>query len=119
MVGLMARSQGRYDAIVSAATLIHFGGLAPVFAAAAAALKNNGLFVFTLFANMADARDFAVAQDFERARGGCYVHSRNHVMREAAAAGFGIEMLESEIQEQDLGGAPVVALVVVLRRGAA
>lgn len=116
MIGFMARGENRHDAIVSAATLIHFGDLAPVFAAAGAALKNDGLFVFTLFPDETASQDFAVAQDFELAKGGCYMHSRSYVIRQAAAAGFGVEMLATEIHEQDRGGAPVPALIVVLRR---
>jgi predicted TPR repeat methyltransferase len=117
IVSFMAAGANGYDAITSAATLIHFGDLAPVFEAAAGALKDDGLFVFTLFPNDGEtAADFAPAPDPELARGGCYAHAPHYVARLAEAGRFAVEMLARETHEHDPTGAPVEGLVVALRR---
>ena len=46
--GSHARPLCSFDVIVSADTLVYFGDLGSVVAAAAAALRPNGLFIFTL-----------------------------------------------------------------------
>lgn len=117
MVAFMTDNPDSYDAIASAATLIHFGDLSPVFDAAAVSLKDGGLFVFTIFPNDSDQNndEVVVAQNYGLARGGCYAHSPGYVSRLAETAGFDVESLEKEIHEYD-GPNPIMALVVALRR---
>jgi len=103
-----------YDVIVSAATLIHFGDLAPVMAAAASSVRANGLFVFTVLPNE-DGRDFAVAPLGGLAEGGCYLHSREYLTRTATESGFSVALLQTEVHEYDNEGAPVAGLIVALR----
>ncbi len=106
-----------YDAITCAATLIHFGDLSPVFGAAASCLRNDGLFVFTIFPNDSeqDGQEVMVAQLDGLARSGCYAHGKNYVMRLAEAAGFVVEMVDTDIHEY-YKGSPIMCFVVVLRR---
>ncbi len=106
-----------YDAVVSAATLIHFGDLRPVFDAAQAALRPNGIFVFTAFPHDAEtpSSGFAVAPITGLAYGGCYAHGPSYLRRTAEAAGFSVAVLDRETHEHHRGQ-PVAGLIVALRR---
>jgi predicted TPR repeat methyltransferase len=104
-----------YDAILGAATLIHFGDLAPIFQAAADALRNQGLFIFTLFPAGAGTDDFTIAANPGLAQSGCFAHSAGYVRRVATACGFAVEALEEVIHEHDACGNPVPGLLAVLR----
>src|SRR5262249_8525440 len=103
------------DAITCAATLIHFGDLRPAFSAAAAGLRDGGLFVFTVFPNDDDGEAVAAGSFAGYAPGGCDRHGRDYVVRLAEATGFAVEALETGVQEY-LRGTPTMALVVALRR---
>jgi predicted TPR repeat methyltransferase len=98
-----------FDVIVSADTLVYFGALEDVIAAAAGALRPAGLFIFTLEHGKA-----ADAPDFHLETHGRYTHSRAYVERLLAANGF-----ETDIGTADLrmeSGAPVAGLVVRARK---
>jgi predicted TPR repeat methyltransferase len=112
----LAQHAGSYDAVLGAATLIHFGNLQAVFKAVALCLRDKGLFVFTLFSHEADGTDFAVAANDKLARSGCYTHSADYVQRLAPECGFSIEALEKTVHEHDPDGNPIPGLLVVLRR---
>ena len=118
LVAFMVNNPGSYDAITCAATLIHFGDLMPVFDAAAASLRDEGLFIFTLFPNDSEGNspEVVAAQDTELANGGCYAHSPAYVRRLAEATGFVVEALDSEIHEYNRKGIAVMAIAVALRR---
>ena len=61
LVSFMAQREDCYDAVLGAATLIHFGNLQLLFRAAGSCLRQDGLFVFTLFADQDGRTDFSVA----------------------------------------------------------
>lgn len=113
----MQANPGKYDAVTCAATLIHFGDLSPAFMAAAACLRNNGLFVFTVFPNEReqDGKEVVVAQSEGLARSGCYAHGKNYITRLAESAGFVVEAFDTEIHEYHKDK-PVMCFVVVLRQ---
>ena len=117
LLSFMADHSNTYDAIVSAATLIHFGDLTSVFHAAASSLRDDGLFVFTLFPNDSGPNDqeVAVHPNSSLATAGCFAHSSGYVSRLAEAAGFFVEMLEQQIHEYHKT-VPIMGLVVALRR---
>ena len=123
LVPFMSGHKGSYDAILGAATLIHFGNLRALFQAAALCLRDSGLFVFTVFSNEtdvseeADGMDFAVAANAKLAQSGCYTHSVHYVERLARESGFSLQMLKKAVHEHDADGNPVPGLLVVLRRG--
>jgi predicted TPR repeat methyltransferase len=117
LVSFMSEHKGSYDAVLSAATLIHFGNLQAVFQAAALCLRDNGLFVFTLFSNENDRADFAVAANDKLAQSGCYTHRAQYVERLAPACRFSVEMLKKAVHEHDSDDNPIPGLLVVLRRG--
>jgi predicted TPR repeat methyltransferase len=105
-----------YDALLAAATLIHFGNLGPLFQAAARSLRRQGLFIFTLFPHEADNADFAVAASDRLAQSGCFRHGTGYVERLAADNGFAILLFKTVLHEHDQDGKPVPGLLAVLRR---
>jgi predicted TPR repeat methyltransferase len=117
LLSFMADHSNTYDAILCAATLIHFGDLTSVFHAASSSLRDDGLFVFTLFPNDRghDNQEVAVHPNSSLATAGCFAHSSSYVSRLAEAAGFFVEMLEQRIHEYHKT-VPIMGLVVALRR---
>ena len=83
LVQFLVERPGAFDVLVSADTLIYFGELAPVFAAARAALRPGGMLVFTLEALRDDD-----ANDYRLTESGRYAHTRAGVARRLSAAGF-------------------------------
>ena len=114
IVSFLSAHKDRYDAILGAAILVHFGDLRPIFQAVAQSLRANGLFIFTLFSN--ENSDFAVAASAPLAQSGCYAHSAAYVERLAEACGFSVLKLEQVVHEHDPDGNPVSGFVTVLRR---
>jgi predicted TPR repeat methyltransferase len=99
----------RFDLIVSADTLVYFGDLTAVAAAAAAALAPGGWFVFTLEQARHDARD-----GFRLEMHGRYTHTMAYVEQVLADAAFTTEIAQAELRME--AGAPVAGLVVAARR---
>lgn len=116
LVSFLSAHTDSYDAILGAATLIHFGSLQAAFQAAATCLRDGGLFVFTLFCDEANEADFAVAAKDRLAQSGCYTHRANYVERLAAENGFLVQMLNNAVHEHDQNDNPVPGMLVVLRR---
>lgn len=106
-----------YDVVTSAATLIHFGDLAPVFASMATTLRDGGRFIFTLFPHDGESAEAGVAVGSldGMAQGGCFLHGRNYVRRIAAANSLAVEALDDIVHEYH-NGKPVAGLLVVLQR---
>ncbi|KAB2967931.1 tetratricopeptide repeat protein [Zoogloea sp.] len=102
---------GMWDVIMSADTLCYFGDLRRVVTAAAGALKNDGLLVFTV----ERAEDVDAPDGFRINPHGRYSHARGHVEEVIRAAG--LELLEAggDILRTE-GGKPVQGLVVVARK---
>ena len=92
--------------IVSADTLVYFGDLEGVLAAAAGALRPNGLFVFTLEHAVGGEADV----DYRLELHGRYSHSRAYVERVLAAFGLQPWIVQAELRMES--GAPVAGLVV-------
>ena len=117
-VAFMKSHPNSYDGIVSAAMLIHFGDLEPIFTAAHGCLRGDGNFIFTLFpASGADCRRYAISSNTDFARGGCYIHRPEYARELATACGFELQTLRLETHE--CSGAdrqPVMGLLVSLRK---
>src|SRR5262249_45011833 len=111
----LSENRDSYDAIVAAATLIHFGDLKALFQAAGECLRKNGLFVFTLFSNEEDGADFAIASTDKLAQSGCFRHSMAYV-EGLAESGFSVLELKKVLHEYDQDGNPIPGLLGVLRR---
>ena len=93
-----------FDLIVSADALVYFGDLEVVIAALAAALRPNGLAVFTLEHAVADGADYRLE------RHGRYSHARAYVERLLASCGLQSKIIQAELRTE--AGAPVPGLVI-------
>ena len=100
-----------YDVIVSADTLVYFGEMEPVMAAAAAALRSGGWLAFTV----ERLEDAAAADDFNLDPSGRYRHSEAYLRRVLAQAEMEIASLETVTLRLE-GGQPVIGFLVTARR---
>jgi predicted TPR repeat methyltransferase len=95
-----------FDLIVSADTLVYFGGLEGVIAAVAGALRPNGLFVFTL----EHAPGNGTGADYRLELHGRYCHARAYVEQVLTSTGLQPTIMQAELRME--AGAPVPGLVI-------
>ena len=95
-----------YDVIVSADTLVYFGALEQVFAAAAAALRPGGVFIFTV----EEALDHAPTPTYDLQPHGRYSHSPSYVERLLVMVGLHPAIGRAELRKES--GLPVAGLVI-------
>ena len=112
LVRFLAERPGAFDVLVSADTLIYFGELAPVFAAAHAALRPGGTLVFTLEALPDDA-----PADFVLTQSGRYAHTRAGLDARLARAGLARRAIAPASPRHE-GGRAVPGWLVVAAREA-
>jgi predicted TPR repeat methyltransferase len=101
-----------FDVIVSADTLVYFGGLEEVVAAAAGALRPEGLLIFTLEHGVGES-----APDHRLQTHGRFAHARPYVERVLGNCGFAVDIGQAELRLES--GVPVQGLVVRARKAAA
>jgi predicted TPR repeat methyltransferase len=106
----LRESPGAFDLIVSADTLVYFGDLTGVLAAAAAALRPEGLFIFTL----EHAAEVEADVDYRLEWHGRYRHARAYVEQMLAFSGLQPEIVPAELRME--AGAPVAGLVIRARQ---
>ena len=99
-------SPGAFDVIVSADTLVYFGPLQGVLAAAAGALRPGGRFIFTV-EELIDAGSDA---GYSISPHGRYSHARQYLERVLADANLRAEIISAELRLE--AGDPVRGLVV-------
>ncbi|MDB5569180.1 MAG: methyltransferase type 12 [Hyphomicrobiales bacterium] len=97
---------GGADLALAADVFVYMGDLAPVFAAARAALAQGGLFAFSV---QKGASDWALGADLR------YAHGAGYLARLAAEHGFAIAVCDEASTRKD-AGLDVPGLVVVLAR---
>lgn len=102
--------RNRYDLIASADTLVYIGALDAVAAAAAAALRPGGAFVFTVETFADDTSPDRVILGPH----GRYTHGRAHVHEALSNAGMTLEILEPVVLRTELNQ-PVPGLLVAGR----
>jgi predicted TPR repeat methyltransferase len=102
LTAFLEERPGAFDVIVSADTLVYFGTLDPVAAAAAQALRPGGQLVFTVEELDGDGYDLSV--------NGRYRHSRGYLERVLGEAGLTPELVPAELRME--AGEPVAGLVV-------
>jgi predicted TPR repeat methyltransferase len=98
-----------YDLIVSADALCYFGDLSEVIAAAVAAVRPGGQFVFTV--ERGDRKNDTTAAGFRINPLGRYSHRESYVRRIVSEAGMKIGSVAHEKLRQEMGS-PVAGLVV-------
>jgi predicted TPR repeat methyltransferase len=104
LTGYLQAHPGEFDVIVSADTIVYFGELADVLRAAAGALREDGVFVFTV----EDAGD--APQPFHIDAHGRYAHRHDYVAQTLGGAGLQAEIVPAELRME--AGVPVRGLVV-------
>jgi predicted TPR repeat methyltransferase len=112
LTGYLRDHAGAFDVIISADTLVYFGPLDDVVAAAAGALRDGGLFIFTLERAANDA-----GPDFHLELHGRYTHAQPYVERLLSGAGLVPEIAHAHLRMES--GLPVDGLVVRARKQAA
>jgi predicted TPR repeat methyltransferase len=111
LVQFLADSPGAFDVLVSADTLIYFGELCPVFAAAHAALRPDGTLVCTVEALPDDS-----PVDYRLNESGRYAQTQASVRANLAAAGFDAPVIIPASPRYESGKA-VAGWLVTVRRG--
>jgi predicted TPR repeat methyltransferase len=99
-----------FDVIISADTLVYFGALERVLAAAARALRSGGYLFFTL-----EHGTSPLAPDYHLETHGRYTHARPYVERLLESNGLVPEIGQAELRMES--GVPVAGLVVRARKG--
>ena len=107
IVAAMEATPDSWDLLVAADVLIYLGDLAPVFSAAAAALRPGGRFAGTV--ESSDGADFVLGPARR------YAHSDSYIRRAAAEAGLRIPCL-SEASPRLEKGVPLPGLLFVLEK---
>ena len=102
---------GAFDVIVSADTLVYFGPLEEVVAAAENALRAGGRLVFTV----EELRGAGREADWSISPNGRYRHGRAYVERVLAAASLRSEIVPAELRLE--AGESVAGLVVRAAKG--
>jgi predicted TPR repeat methyltransferase len=110
LTAYLQTQSGAYDLIVSADTLCYFGQLEDVCAAAAQALRPQGLLVFTVERAAPNAHDAG----FHLAPHGRYNHDQEYLRRTLLAAAFQVVAIE-EVALRNEGGVAVGGLVATAR----
>ena len=109
LTGYLRDNPEAFDVIVSADTLVYFGALDDVAAAASRALRPGGLLIFTLEHGVAED-----APDFRLEKHGRYTHARPYVERLLTGEGLIPEIAQAELRMES--AVPVAGLVVRARK---
>jgi predicted TPR repeat methyltransferase len=100
-----------FDLICAADTFNYIGDLVPVFTAAHAALRDDGVFVFTLEAEVDDCE----RADFRLNSNGRYCHDVDYVKRTLIARGFTIGNVRFAALRKE-ASQPVAAVIIQARK---
>lgn len=106
VVAFLQTHEKQFDLIVAADVFTYLGDLVPVFRAARAALRGDGLFCFSVEAS--DDADFVLRSTLR------YAHAEGYLRRLAEQCRFAVDMIEQRIIRQD-AGADVTGYLAVLR----
>jgi predicted TPR repeat methyltransferase len=106
LTAYLLRFHAAWDVIVAADSLVYFGALEPVVAAAATALRTGGVFVFTV----EHAMDPQSTTTYTIQPHGRYAHSADYVERLLGTFGLKSMIVQAELRKES--GLPVAGLVV-------
>ena len=107
LVAGLGERPGAFDIIVAADTLIYFGALEPLFAAAALALRPGGHLIFTV-EHLASGDD----AEYHLEPTGRYSHAEPYLRRALGASGFTLRVVLRGVLRHE-SGQPVAGLVVL------
>lgn len=113
LVNYLEKQPAAFDVVISADTLCYFGDLEPVMQAAARAMRNNGILIFTV-----ERSDEPCEVGFTLQPHGRYAHTRAYLR----AGLMRCNLIPLRLQNRELrreGGRPVQGVVVSARAGAA
>ena len=103
---------GAFDLVISADTLVYFGALEPVFAAAHIALRDAGVLIFTV-EHASDDR--AAEAGYRLMLHGRYAHSQRYLRGALRDTGFDLITLELAVLRMESGN-EVTGMVVTARK---
>jgi predicted TPR repeat methyltransferase len=107
LTAYLQQHAGAYDVVASADTLVYFGDLVPVLAAAFAALRPGGWFGFSLEAHEGDGIELSAS--------GRYRHARAYVEQALHETGYvDVQIAADSLRKE--AGQPVASWVVLARR---
>jgi predicted TPR repeat methyltransferase len=110
LVDALSRAPAAYDLVVAADVLLYVGDLGPVFAAANGALRDGGIFAFTVEAlEVDDGREFVLRPSRR------FAHALPYLRATAAEHGL-TEIRADEAVLRREAGADVRGFVIVLRK---
>jgi predicted TPR repeat methyltransferase len=106
----LSKYQAAFDLLLAADVFIYVGALEGVFTAAAAALRPNSLFAFTV--ETADGDGFVLQSSYR------YAHSLSYLRKLAATHGFSEEIVRPAVLRKE-GQGQINGHIIVLRKPAA
>ena len=118
LASYLRASPQAFDVIASSDTLVYFGDLRDVFAAARRALRPAGRLLFTLEHAADDDDEPAPAAGYRIDPHGRYSHTEAYVRKTLVEAGFEVSDIEEAFLRRE-GESYVAGLVVLARRGEA
>lgn len=110
----MNTTSASFDIILAADTVIYFGDLRAVLAAATNALRPGGYLVFTIEAIASDPQ--VVAEGFHLHASGRYRHAKNYVATTLAQAGLVVVNIVDTVLREEIRQ-PVAGMLVTAQRG--
>jgi len=113
LTAFLAETTAAFDVIVSADTLVYFGSLEGVVAAAARALRPGGRLIFTV----EELKDAGYDAGYSLSLHGRYCHTRQYLERVLSGETLQVEMVPAELRLE--AGDPVAGLVVRATKPAA
>ena len=113
LTAFLDQATAAFDVIVSADTLVYFGSLEPVVAAAAKALRPGGRLIFTV----EELKDAGYDAGYSLSLHGRYCHTRQYLERVLSGETLQVEMVPAELRLE--AGDPVAGLVVRATKPAA
>jgi predicted TPR repeat methyltransferase len=111
LTAFLQQSAGQYDLIVSADTLVYFGALEAVLSAAAAALRANGMLIFSLEENT----EPDATAPYRLETHGRYNHRQTYVEQLLSEVGLRPEVVRAELRMES--GVPVAGMVIRATKG--
>jgi predicted TPR repeat methyltransferase len=109
LTAYMASRSAAFDAIICADTFCYFGDLRPAAAAARSALRDGGLFIFTVEENVTGDAAHKIQLS------GRYCHTEGYVREVCERAGLSVAAIDRDTLRTE-GGAPVPGLIVTAAR---